>query len=271
MFTVPFYGFPALITLIPAVLLVFRGGGGRDFSFWGSLALALFGAGAQATAYYLHGRGDGFAFTLWVTITVTLVLFFVSALVLQHGWRLHFLLTPYLFLLGGIATVFQLILKTEALSAPLVSNIGEGAWFSVHVVVGILAYVFLTFAAIAALSGFLQERALKRRTPNSLTRKLPSVSDSEALSAVMLSQGGIILGFGLCSGMAVNWFSYGSLISIDHKSILSILTFIIVIFLVFVRYISGLRGQLAVRLVLLSWLLLTLAWPGVKFVSEAFL
>lgn len=271
MFTMPFYGFPALVTLIPAVLLVFRSGGGRDFSFWGSLILALFGAGSQATAYYLHGWGDRFAFTLWVTITVTLALFSASALVLPQGWRLHFLLAPYLFLLGGVATVFQFVLKIETLSVPLVASIGEGAWFSIHVIVGILAYVFLTFAAIATLSAFLQERALKRRTPNSLTRKLPSVSDSEGLSALMLLQSGVVLGFGLCSGMAVSWFVHGSLISIDHKSILSVLTFLVVITLIFVRYISGLRGQAAARLVLLAWLLLTLAWPGVKFVSEAFL
>lgn len=272
MSAMPLYGIPAFFTLIPAVLLVFRHGGGRDSAFWGALGLAVLGSGAQAIEFYHYGFGEGFSFSLWVTITSTLVLFVVGALVLRQGWRLLFLLAPYLLLLGGVATLFHLVFGEKHVSFPVVSATdGEGIWFFLHVVVGILSYALLTFAAVAALSAFLQERALKHKSPNRLTRKLPSVAESEALSLAMLLQGGLVLGLGLCSGLAVNWLEHRVLLDFNHKSILSILTFVTVVILIVARFVSGTRGRVAARLVLLAWLFLTLAWPGVKFVSQALL
>jgi len=49
---------------------------------------------------------------------------------------------------------------------------------------------------------------------------------------------------------------------------LVLLAFAVIGALLVLHYRSGLRGQRAARLVLLAYLLLTLAYPGVKFVTD---
>ena len=49
---------------------------------------------------------------------------------------------------------------------------------------------------------------------------------------------------------------------------LSFLTFLVIVVLLFAHGRTGLRGRRASRLILLAYLLLTLAYPGVKFVTD---
>ena len=58
------------------------------------------------------------------------------------------------------------------------------------------------------------------------------------------------------------------MLAFDHKTVLSLLAFAVIGLLLFVHYRIGLRGRRAARLVLLAYLLLTLAYPGVKFVAD---
>ena len=54
----------------------------------------------------------------------------------------------------------------------------------------------------------------------------------------------------------------------DHKSILALSVFIILAILLLLHFKSGVRGKAATQLVLLAYLLLTLGYPGVKFVTD---
>jgi len=71
--------------------------------------------------------------------------------------------------------------------------------------------------------------------------------------------------------MAVRYFATGTLLEVDHKTLFSLLTFAVIGLLLVARYRQGLRGRRAARLVLLAYLLLTLAYPGVKFATEILL
>ena len=55
---------------------------------------------------------------------------------------------------------------------------------------------------------------------------------------------------------------------LDHKILLSFLAFLAIALLLVLQTRTGMRGQRAGRLLLAAYLLLTLAYPGVKFVSE---
>ena len=80
-----------------------------------------------------------------------------------------------------------------------------------------------------------------------------------------------VMAFGLVTGMAVQYFATGTLLEFDHKTLFSLLTFAVISLLLFARYRRGLRGRRAARLVLLAYLLLTIAYPGVKFVTDVLL
>jgi ABC-type uncharacterized transport system permease subunit len=52
---------------------------------------------------------------------------------------------------------------------------------------------------------------------------------------------------------------------------LSLTAFVVILGLLLAHHISGLRGRSAARFVLLAYLLMTLGYPGVKFVTDILL
>ena len=148
----------------------------------------------------------------------------------------------------------------------------EGAapagWVYLHIAFSLATYAVLTLAAIAGVSTFLQDRALKNKKATILTRALPTLSAGEVLELRLLGLTAGILVIGLLTGMAVQYFDTGELLVMNHKTVLSLATFAIVVILLAVRHKTGLRGRKAARLILLAYLLLTLAYPGVKFVTD---
>ena len=141
-------------------------------------------------------------------------------------------------------------------------------WVYLHIAFSLATYAVLSLAAIAGVSTFLQDRALKNKKTTLLTRAMPTLSAGEPLELRLLGLTACILVIGLLTGMAVQYFDTGGLLVMNHKTILSLATFVIVVILLGVRWRTGLRGRKAARLVLLAYLLLTLAYPGVKFVTD---
>lgn len=258
-------GFPysaaALLSLLPIALLGLRRTPVRDALFWGALSLAVLGPALLSAGLLWDGWVKGLSPALWVSMSAAALIFAMAALTMKHTWRLVPLIGPYLFAWGVFA-----VLWLHTLGAPLSDDVPD-AWIGIHITVGVATYGLLTVASMAALAAFLQERALKRKAPNRLTRQLPSVADSEAVLSTLLLASEAVLGLGLLTGMAVEWLEYGRLLTFDHKVLLSFLAFVTIGTLLLARHFTGVRGRAAARIVLLAYLLLTLAYPGVKFVT----
>ncbi|MEE8506431.1 MAG: cytochrome c biogenesis protein CcsA [Kiloniellales bacterium] len=252
----------ALIALVPASILSHRRTAERpDLVFWAVLLVALAGP-AAVTLVLLGGAWQtGLSAALWVSITVSMALFVLLALVSREAWRLTPLLVPYLLLLGVLATVWSNAPARHVLAAP-------DAWLNVHIALSVVTYGLCTLAAVAAAAAVLQERSLKRKAPTALTHKLPSVADAASLQLRLLGAGEVVLACGIATGMARNVVASGQLLTFDHKTLLSLLAFAVIAFLLILHRRTGLRGQRAARLILLAYLLLTLAYPGVKFVTD---
>jgi ABC-type uncharacterized transport system permease subunit len=62
-----------------------------------------------------------------------------------------------------------------------------------------------------------------------------------------------------------------TLLVFDHKTVFSLLAFLVIGILLLLHRVSGLRGRRAARIALLGYLLLTLAYPGVKVVTQIIL
>jgi len=78
----------------------------------------------------------------------------------------------------------------------------------------------------------------------------------------------LVLGAGIVTGMTLQYFTTGRLLAFDHKTVLTLLAFAVIGVLLVLQLRSGLRGRRAARLVLAAYLLLTLAYPGVKLVTD---
>ena len=253
----------ALLSLLPAALILpLRPRPARDVLFWLLLALAIAGPAAWAVRQLADSWNASLPATLWVGIAASAALFAAVALLDPQAWRLSPLLLPYLLVLGGFATVFSLLERRGNVAVP------SAPWLATHIVVSVITVGLLTLAAVAALSSFLQVRTLKVKRPTRLSRMLPAVADSERLSERLLLISEAVLAVGLVTGMALERHETGSLLRMDHKTMLSLLAFAVIGVLLVGRRACGVRGQIAARVVLLAYLLLLLGYFGVKFVRQ---
>ena len=109
---------------------------------------------------------------------------------------------------------------------------------------------------------------LKRKRQSDFVGRLPSMVDAENLQFRLLQGSAVLLGAVLATGMATAYTNTGILIQIDHKSLLTLVAFVLVLFLLAAHRWLGWRGRKAVRIVLAVQLLLVLGYPGVKFVTD---
>jgi ABC-type uncharacterized transport system permease subunit len=253
----------ALLALVPPSLQALRRLPSRDRVYWMVLAVATAAAVGRVGVRLSGSWETGLAATLWMTVAVTLVLYLVVAAATPQGWRLAPLLATYMILLGVLASIWD-----GTPGRPLTGTSVAAGWIGVHIVAALVTYGLVTIAAVAALAAFVQEGALKRRRPTALTRMLPSVSDCEHLVVVLLSVGEAVLALGLATGMAVHYRETGALAEFDHKTVLTVAAFAVIGGLLVAHSVSGVRGRRAARVVLLAYLLLTLGYPGVKFVTD---
>jgi ABC-type uncharacterized transport system permease subunit len=265
------FSLSALVALFPAAFVALnrrdtaRGEEGRDGTFWLTLGVAVAGPLALVIVNMSESWHTGLSTTLWVTIAVSMIIFSAITILNDKTWRLTPLMIPYM----AVLAVFAIIWQQAPQSHPLVE--APGGWVQAHILISVATYALVTIAAVAALAAFLQERALKNKRPTQLTRLLPSVAESEGLLVRLLIIGEIVLGLGLATGMASQYQETGSIIQLDHKAILSLTTFAVIGGLLTAHFISGVRGRRVTRFVLLAYLLLTLGYPGVKFVTDVLL
>lgn len=258
-------GIGAAAALVPVLGLALAPRESRDRMFWIAVAVGAFGPGVWTWVQLSPHWNTGFATALWLTVTVTMILFAGLAAVSRQSRDLVTLLGPYLFLLAVLAVLWQ-----AAPERPFLGTAPVG-WIRVHIVVSVAAYGLLTLASVAALAVFLQERALKQKRRSRLSASLPPVADSESLQLGLLWAAAIGLAVAVVSGMATEYFEVGRALVLNHKTVLSLSTLIVVVGLLAAHLRTGMRGRRAARIVLLAYLLLILAYPGVKFVTDILL
>ncbi|MBL8709698.1 MAG: cytochrome c biogenesis protein CcsA [Rhodospirillaceae bacterium] len=250
-----------LVSLLPLAATAVSARLRRNLHFWmlllgcAVICLSVFGRSV------LEGWQAGFSAALWASMAVSLLVFIGVAIVNQESYRLSALLLPYLMALGLVALLFS----AYAEAAP---EIGSAAWFQVHVLLALASYGILTVGAIAGLSVLIQERALKRRETGWAERALPPLSAAEDLQIKLLTWAAAFMAAALASGFASSLLETGQMMAFSHKVLLSLLAFAVLVALLVVHRVTGLRGRRAARWVLVGYLLLTLGYPGVKFVKD---
>jgi ABC-type uncharacterized transport system permease subunit len=262
MSTFPIAAIAAIFALLPISILAGRGSLERNALGWLLLAAAVIGGSLPALAELQTGWRAGLAASLHVTVAATLVVFAAAVVLNAPAMRLAALVGPYALLLialGWIAARFEV-------EPPI--PVAPGAWFAGHVLLAIAAYAALTLSALAACGVLLEERSFKARTDTWATRVLPPLAETEALQNALLKLSAILLLLALATGAANEFLAIGEPVAFTHKILLSFLGFGVVLILLILHHRTGLRGRKAARWLLTGYLLLTLAYPGVKFVRE---
>jgi len=255
----------ALLSLICGCLIPFRRYDHPDRLFW-LISIFILTATGLLVFYRqnLYWHSD-FSTALWLTICSSVLLFIIIINLQNTMWRLSTLLFPYLFLLGILAYFSDKIILSSFSPREI------SVWIYYHAITSILTYALLTLATLSALSSTIQERNIRSKRLHIISQRLPPVTSSDNLFIKLLILCAFILFLALISGMATQYMQNGKFLTIDHKTILILSAFIIIIIIIFLHIRGGIRGRLATWIVLFVYLFMSLGYLGVKFVRNVLL
>lgn len=252
----------AIASLLPVGAATVKGRTGSPL-FW---ILALSSAvcmGGWLVIRMGHGWAFDFAASLDVIITVTLVAFLALSTVSKTVAALAPLVLLYCLPLGVIALLFG------SLGWDKVERSAPGDWwFWLHIIIAVTSFALATLAAIAGIAVWIREWMLKNRRQVGLASSLPPMLDAEATQFRLLQGCAVFLAAVVATGMAASYETHATVLPVDHKSLLTFIAFLLVLFLLAAHKWLGWRGRRAVQVVLAVQLLLALGYPGVKFISD---
>jgi ABC-type uncharacterized transport system permease subunit len=140
---------------------------------------------------------------------------------------------------------------------------------SAHILTSIIAFSLLNIAALQAILLAIQDQQLKSHPPKQVIQSLPPLQTMESLLFQMLGAGLFFLTISLVSGFIFIDDLFAQ--HLVHKTVLSIVAWIIFSSLLIGRLRYGWRGKTAVRWTLTGFILLLLAYFGSKLVLELIL
>ncbi|MBF0429105.1 MAG: cytochrome c biogenesis protein CcsA [Magnetococcales bacterium] len=187
------------------------------------------------------------------------------------GWRLRrqearsaaVLLLPLMTMtLGASLFISSSAPEVRTVTAPLLIA---------HLVLSLLAYGLFSIAAVFAMMDALQEHALKSKHLGVLFNVLPPLNALETTLFFMVRMGFALLTLSILSGTLYSFQQSGVYFSLTHKVVFTWATWLVFGTLLVGRHFQGWRGLRAYRFTLWGYLMLALAFLGVKFVKEILL
>jgi len=153
---------------------------------------------------------------------------------------------------------------------------GKSAVFGWHITVAVLAYSTLTIAAFHAVLMALQESRLHTRSESrgflaSALDQLPALLTMEKLLFRMIGLGFVLLSLTVLSGIVFSEKLFGKALTWDHKSVFTMLSWLLFAVLLAGRHWRGWRGKTALTFTLAGFATLLLAYVGSRFVLEVVL
>lgn len=230
-----------------------------------SLLAAFAGAAAHTVAQSQHWMTAGMPDVGFLNLLSLCALVIVLMLCISIASR------DSLYDAGLIAlplAVIVLLLEWSLPSDRLLVEI-DSTGTALHIVASVLAFGVLSIAGVYAVFVVIIDHFLRRHHLNPLVRALPALDVLERLLLQLIGAGFVLLTVSLVSGLAFVSDLFAQ--HLAHKTLLSILAWLVFGTLLFGRWRYGWRGRRAVRFSLGGILLLLLAYFGSKLVLEVFL
>lgn len=152
----------------------------------------------------------------------------------------------------------------------LLANAGSPI-FRAHFLMAMLAYSLFTLAALHAILMAVAEKRLHRGRLTPLLAGLPPLLTMEALLFRLIHIAFLLLTLTLASGILFSEAIFGKAMTINHKTVFAILSWLIFGALLAGRHLRGWRGRTALRWTLAGFATLLLAYVGSRFVLEVIL
>jgi ABC-type uncharacterized transport system permease subunit len=236
--------------------------------------------GLTALAWCTHGLALGLSVYAVDALRIGFAVMWSAAIWISV---LVFLVENRNFSLDGLRI---LILPQAAITAllplvfpgTLVYLTNKPAMFPWHVGVALLAYSTLTIAAFHALVMYAQDMHLHRMRGKPIQSwlekaldRLPALLKMEHILFLLVTLGFLLLSLTVLSGVIFSEQFLGVAFKWDHKTVLSLLSWLLFAILLAGRQWRGWRGKAVLRITLSGFLSLLLAYVGSRFVLEVLL
>jgi len=210
-----------------------------------------------------NGWDHGVAAALRLSIFFTLFWFAILCITSKIASKLSVFVLPYLTILSFAVLSLNFIDSENTVDKEIPS-----AWISFHILTSLSTYATISLATMAALSVFLSQLSIKNKRSNNFINYLPAINEADRLQTILLVISLFVLFIGILTGMTVESLKSGKVISIDHKTILSLCTLALISSLLITNKLFGLRGRFLSRLILVAYFLISLGYLGVKIISQ---
>jgi ABC-type uncharacterized transport system permease subunit len=214
-----------------------------------------------------EGGRYGFGAALSATFWVGAVILFVEG----RSTRVQAILKVVL-PLAAVAALLPMAFPGASLA-----KYSHRSLFLPHLLVGTLSYGVLLLAALHASLMAAAERSLKgsERANQSFFAKffdeLPPLMTMERVLFRFIAVSFICLTLTLISGIGFSEAIFGQAMKLDHKTIFTLLAWLVLGVLLLGRWLRGWRGKVALRWTMASFGLLVLGYVGSRFVLEVVL
>lgn len=238
-----------------------RSGSSQSAAFWLAVAGGLSHSFAQYTHWFGAEEPDvSIAPLLSLCALVIILVLITSSLSRKRLFTAGLVALP----IAAMVTLLEMVMPHQPFQLHEMSG-----GFAVHLVSSVLAFGLLAIAGLYAFFVFVIDHFLRRHHLNPIVRSLPPLEVLESLLFRLITAGFLMLTVSLVSGIIfINDIFAQHLV---HKTILSILTWLVFGVLLFGRWRYGWRGSLAVRMTLAGVILLILSYFGTKLVLEVIL
>ncbi|MBF0264623.1 MAG: cytochrome c biogenesis protein CcsA [Gammaproteobacteria bacterium] len=208
----------------------------------------------------LQPNGINFSFfNIAALVACILVLLYLITFFTKPVEVLGLIILPLAAIIQIIHLFFPDIIKISTTSLSL----------QVHILLSLLAYSLLSVSALQAILLFIQNKLLKERKTAGFIRSLPPFFSMELLLFKIILVGFILLSLSLFSGFIFLEDIFAQ--HLVHKTVLSIIAWVIYGVLLWGHYQFGWRGKKSITLTLSAFTFLMLAYFGSKFVAELIL
>lgn len=136
----------------------------------------------------------------------------------------------------------------------------------IHILISLVAYSLFALAAMHAILLAVQNKHLRNKHPGGFIRALPPLQTMENLLFQILAVGFVLLSLSLFSGILFLEDLFAQ--HLAHKTVFSIIAWLVFGILLWGRWRFGWRGPTAIRWTLSGFFFLMLAYFGSKLVLE---
>ncbi len=193
--------------------------------------------------------------------TISLLTWLISAILVVLAIRgavenIGIIVFPGTALAIGLKNSFNVTHVTEVVNTPL----------EIHIIISIAAYSVLSIAAVQAVLLTVQDRNLRNKRPGGFIRALPPLQSMEAMLFQMIALGFVLQSLSLLTGFI---FLENMLAQhLVHKTVLTIVAWMVFGTLLWGRWKFGWRGRTAIRWTLSGFAVMAVGYLGSKLALE---